>query len=357
MKKTLVALAVAAFATSASALTVYEQDGAKVDFNGSLRLRLDQESSKTTQAGVTTKKRAHTNLHNDGSRFGVTAKYDLADDFYALGRVEFRFDDEATGSDKFGDLYAKRAYVGLGSKQYGEVTFGRQILIGDDIAQSGFDNAYGTFDTTLETASDSAVRYDYKGVDGLQVGLSYRFANKRDANNEVKEGAQKSGYDFGTTYNFKVAEGRDATVAAGYSRTNYKVAEGKHHKDAYAFGAKYKVDALTLGADYAGAFEKNGNERGRLNGLRVGAKYDVTPAVAVYGNYGYYVAKTKHSGTNQAKTVGHKYMLGAQYSLHKNVFTYVEGGLHKAKTTSYVANTPAVKQNDKNIGVGLRVHW
>lgn len=347
MKKTLVALAVAAFATSASALTIYEQDGSKVSFDGSLRLRLDNEKVKTDKM---TTKRAHTNLHNDGSRFGVKYQHNIADDFYAIGRVEFRFDDEA-GADGFGDLYAKRAYVGLGSKQYGELTFGRQVLIGDDIAQSGFDYAYGTFDGTLTAASNSAIRYDYKGIEGLQIGLDYRFAEKRDANNEVPEGEKKSGYGVGAVYTFAPAEGQSATVAAGYTRDNFVTGtSAKHHKDAYQVGAKYTVDALTLAADYAGSFEKDGKVTKRFNGFRVGAKYQVTPAVSVFTNYGHAVEKSKVSGTTTAKTTYDKYMLGTDYKLHKNVVTYLEGGIARAKTGS-------VKTTDTKFAVGLRVNW
>ncbi len=44
MKKTIVALAVAAVAaTSANAATVYNQDGTKVDVNGSVRFLLKKE--------------------------------------------------------------------------------------------------------------------------------------------------------------------------------------------------------------------------------------------------------------------------------------------------------------------------
>ncbi|MCK3656798.1 hypothetical protein A4G19_14045 [Pasteurellaceae bacterium Macca] len=90
MKKTLVALAVTAFAaSSASALTVYEQDGTKVDFDGSVRLLLEKQGKKENDA---TKQRAHSNLHNDGTRFGVKVKHDIAEDLYAFGRLEFRFD-------------------------------------------------------------------------------------------------------------------------------------------------------------------------------------------------------------------------------------------------------------------------
>ena len=53
-------------------------------------------------------------------------KHNLDNDFYALGRLEFRFDDTES-RDQFGSLYAKRAYVGLGSKATGDITFGRQL--------------------------------------------------------------------------------------------------------------------------------------------------------------------------------------------------------------------------------------
>lgn len=354
MKKTLVALAVAAFASSASALTIYENEGSKVEFDGSIRLRLDNEGTKKDD--VTTK-RAHTNLHNDGSRFGVRMKHNIAEDFYALGRVEFRFNKDAKTTDQFGDLYAHRAYVGLGSKQFGELTFGRQVTIGDDIAQSGFDNAYGTFDGTLTASGKSVVRYDYKGIEGLQVGVDYRFAEDR-VDNEVVTEKLKSGYGVGAVYEFKVAEGQSATVAAGYTRDNYATGTNvKHHRDAWQAGAKYTIDALTLAADYTGDFDKEGSSKDRTNGFRLGAKYMVTPAIAVYGNYGHLVTKDKESNKTVKKDVRNKFMLGTSYKVHKNVFTYVEGGIAKTKTTNYGATTTKSKQTDKNFGIGLRVFW
>ena len=39
-------------------------------------------------------------------------------------------------------LYAKRAYVGLGSKATGDITFGRQLTIADDLSQAN-DYEYG----------------------------------------------------------------------------------------------------------------------------------------------------------------------------------------------------------------------
>lgn len=410
MKKTLVALAVTAFAASASAVTVYDNEGTKIDFEGSLRLLLENDGSKTKKAGVeTTTKRSHTNLKNDGSRFAVRAKHDLAEDFFAFGRLELRFNGEAANADQFGDLYAHRAYVGLGSKQYGEVSFGRQVTIGDDIAQSGFDNTYGVWDTTLTISGKSVIRYDYKGIEGLQIGVDYRFAEDRatvqsiaaaedavtkaelallkaqyngdatadeiaglekavtkaedHANSlsegEVISGKLKSGYGAGVIYNFPVAEGQSMTLSAGYTRDNYVTTKAKsHHRDAYAAGVAYNINALTLAADYFGSFEKQGSAKERTNGFRVGAKYAVTPAVDVYGNYAHGVVKGKAGSATTSKETINAFMLGTSYQLHKNVFTFIEGRIEKFKTTDYTVNPNDVsKDTNKAIGVGLRVFW
>lgn len=405
MKKTLVALIVAAVASSASALTVYEADGSKVDFEGSIRFRLEKNK---TEANGSTEQRAHSNLHNDGTRFGVKVNHNISEDLYALGRLEFRFDGDAKTTDKFGDLYANKAFVGFGSKQFGELTFGRQATIGDDIAQSGFDNAYGVWDTQLTTGGKAVVRYDYKGIEGLQIGLGYRFAENRSKSGETYEkemkdaidkaqahldlvkalpqstekdtlltkanealtkakadagqgeipvGKLKNGYDAGATYTFKVAEGQSATVAAGYSRDNFVTGNNrKHHKDAYAAGVSYSINDLTLAADYTGSFDKDGSKKGRVNAFSVGAKYMVTPAVAVYGNYAHGVDKTKEANVNKEKVEHNKFMLGSSYKVHKSVFTYVEGGIHERKKTDYAKNTKSTEK-DKNIGVGLRIYW
>ena len=142
MKKTLAALIVSAFAASAAnAAVVYDNEGTKVELNGSLRLIMEKADKKEyDRAGKSTKK-TNSALRNAGSRFGITVKHNLDNDFYALGRLEFRFDD-TDSRDQFGSLYAKRAYVGLGSKATGDITFGRQLTIADDLSQAN-DYEYG----------------------------------------------------------------------------------------------------------------------------------------------------------------------------------------------------------------------
>ena len=173
MKKTLAALIVSAFAASAAnAAVVYDNEGTKVELNGSLRLIMEKADKKEyDRAGKSTKK-ANSALRNAGSRFGITVKHNLDNDFYALGRLEFRFDD-TDSRDKFGRLYAKRAYVGLGSKATGDITFGRQLTIADDLSQA-VDYEYGLIpkEEYIPTAGTGVIRYDYKGIEGLQLSAN-----------------------------------------------------------------------------------------------------------------------------------------------------------------------------------------
>ncbi|WP_373766510.1 porin [Glaesserella sp.] len=345
MKKTLVALAVTAFAASASAVTVYENEGTKVVVDGSLRLLLDKGDSKVKNGDKTEK---HSNLKNDGSRFGVRVKHDIAEDFYALGRLELRFNGSPTTTDQFGDLYAKRAYVGLGSKQYGELTFGRQLTIGDDIGETGFDYSYGVSPGLLTAEGTAVVRYDYKGIDGLQVGVNYNFAEKRDSNNEIATGDKKNGYGVGATYVLPLAEGQALALEAGYTRDNYVTnANYRHYKDAWEVATSYKLGGLKVALDGSQAYEKNGSAKTRTSALAAGAKYSFG-AVGVYGAYGYEHTKVKGSDN---KTRKHKFLLGTDYQLHKQVVTYLEGRVVKTKVDN------GAKTTDKVVGVGLRVFW
>jgi predicted porin len=344
MKKTLVALTVAAFAASASAVTVYDNEGSKVDFDGSLRLAIEKNHTKTKNADSKT---GHSYLKNDGSRFGVRTKHNIGEDgLFALSRLEFRFNgkNDSSQADGFGDLYAHRAYVGLGHNQYGEVTFGRQVTIADDVGEADKSYLYGQGPGSMTTAGNSVVRYDYKGVEGLQVGVNYNFATDRDAANEVKTGTAKNGYGVGALYKFNVAEGRAVKLEAGYTRDNYATGTNKrHYKDAWAVGFGYEAGALSLGLDGAQAYTKNQGATTRFSRVSVGANYAVTEKNNVFAGYSYTHERAKATNTT---TRSHNYYLGTDYKLHKHVVTFVEAGLGKAGKTT-----------DTKVGAGLRVFW
>ena len=347
MKKTLAALIVTAFAASAAnAAVVYDNEGTKVELNGSLRLIMEKADKKVYNAANQSTKKANSALRNAGSRFGITVKHNLDNDFYALGRLEFRFDD-TTSRDKFGRLYAKRAYVGLGSKATGDITFGRQLTIADDLSQA-VDYEYGFIPKSeyIPTAGTGVVRYDYKGIEGLQLSANYNFGQKNNEKNQPLDQRIKNAYAVGALY---TVGGLDARLA--YGHTNFETgASYAHRLDGVLASLGYKFGDFTLTGDFGYGHEKLDDAKVNKFYVSPGFAYQVVPASKVYGNYLYERAKGE---SDKVKT--HGFLLGADYKLHKQVVLFVEGKYVTAK--KYTNDAYDGKVKDRAIGVGMRVFF
>ena len=352
MKKTLAALIVSAFAASAAnAAVVYDNEGTKVELNGSLRLIMEKADKKEyDRAGKSTKK-TNSALRNAGSRFGITVKHNLDNDFYALGRLEFRFDD-TDSRDKFGRLYAKRAYVGLGSKATGDITFGRQLTIADDLSQA-VDYEYGLIpkEEYIPTAGTGVIRYDYKGIEGLQLSANYNFGQKNNEKGKALDPAIKNAFGFGALY---TAGDLDARFA--YGHTSFETdASYKHRLDGFLASLGYKFGDFTLTGDFGYAHEKENDAKTNKFYVSPVFAYQVTPASQVYGNYLYERVKGE---TTKDKT--HGFLLGADYKLHKQVVVFLEGKYVTTKNYAENANGGYAydgKVKDRAIGVGMRVYF
>ncbi len=347
MKKTLAALIVSAFAASAAnAAVVYDNEGTKVELNGSLRLIMEKADKKEyDRAGKSTKK-TNSALRNAGSRFGITVKHNLDNDFYALGRLEFRFDD-TDSRDKFGRLYAKRAYVGLGSKATGDITFGRQLTIADDLSQA-VDYEYGFIPKSeyIPTAGTGVVRYDYKGIEGLQLSANYNFGQTNDEKGNPLKPGIKNAYAVGALYTVG-----DLDARLAYGHTNFETgASYAHRLDGVLASLGYKFGDFTLTGDFGYGHEKLDDAKVNKFYVSPGFAYQVVPASKVYGNYLYERAKGE---SDKVKT--HGFLLGADYKLHKQVVLFVEGKY--VTTKEYVNDTYDGKTKDRAIGVGMRVYF
>ena len=347
MKKTLAALIVSAVAASAAnAAVVYDNEGTKVELNGSLRLILEKADAKTYDAAGNSTKTANSALRNAGSRFGITVKHNLDNDFYALGRLEFRFDDTES-RDQFGSLYAKRAYVGLGSKATGDITFGRQLTIADDLSQAN-DYEYGFIPKGkyIPTSGTGVVRYDYKGIEGLQLSANYNFGQRHNDKGEPLKTGLKNAYGLGALY---TAGDLDARFA--YGHTNLETnATYKHRVDGFLASLGYKFGDFTLTGDFGYAHAKKNDDKTNKFYVSPGFAYQVTPMSQVYGNYLYERVKGE---SDKDKT--HGFLLGADYKLHKQVVLFVEGKYVTAK--KYTNDAYDGKVKDRAIGVGMRVFF
>ena len=352
MKKTLAALIVSAVvASAANAAVVYDNEGTKVELGGSLRLIMEKADKKEYDRANHSTKKANSALRNAGSRFGVKVKHNLDNDFYALGNLELRFDD-TTSRDKFGGAYAKRAYVGLGSKATGDITFGRQLTIADDLSQAN-DYEYGFIPKGdyIPTSGTGVVRYDYKGIEGLQLSANYNFGQKNDEKGKALDPAIKNAFALGALY---TAGDLDARFA--YGHTNLETnATYKHRVDGFLASLGYKFGDFTLTGDFGYAHAKKNDDKTNKFYVSPGFAYQATPMSQVYGNYLYERVKGE---SDKEKT--HGFLLGADYKLHKQVVLFVEGKYVTAK--KYTANlnggyTYSQKVNDRAIGVGMRVFF
>ena len=352
MKKTLAALIVSAVAASAAnAAVVYDNEGTKVELGGSLRLILEKADKKVYDAANQSTKKSNSALRNAGSRFGVKVKHNLDNDFYALGNLELRFDD-TTSRDKFGGAYAKRAYVGLGSQSVGEIKFGRQLTIADDLSQAN-DYEYGFIPKGdyIPTSGTGVVRYDYKGIEGLQLSANYNFGQRYNDKGRALTPGLKNAFGFGALY---TAGDLDARFAYGHTSFESN-ATYKHRLDGFLASLGYKFGDFKLTGDFGYAHEKENDAKTNKFYVSPGFAYQVVPASKVYGNYLYERVKGE---TTKDKT--HGFLLGADYQLHKQVVLFVEGKYVTAKKYAENANGGYAyngKVKDRAIGVGMRVFF
>ncbi|QIM66542.1 hypothetical protein A4G16_03730 [Mannheimia granulomatis] len=347
MKKTLLALTVAAFATSASAETIFDKEGTKIDFSGSVRVILDNQTKKENGNTVRDGDNGHSHLRNNGTRFGLKATHALNDNgYYAVGALQARFKNDSAGG--FGTLYAHQAFVGLGKTGYGQMTFGKQAVIADDVGLAN-DYEYGLLADYVPTSSVNAIRYDYTAIEGLTLSANYNFGQSTKNDGKLLDKEIKNGFAFGGVY-----EANNWIFQGVYGRTNYKAkTSDKHRADAFDAAIGYNVtEALLVGVDGGYQVEKTGSNKDKSFYVGPMAKFRVTDKSSIYGNYLY--GQTKNEDGSKDKT--HGFLAGADYQFHKHVVAYVEGKYVKGK--EFNANgIRGDKTTEKAIGVGMRVNW
>ncbi|QLB14865.1 hypothetical protein A6B39_05050 [Mannheimia granulomatis] len=361
MKKTLVALAVTAFAASAYAAPVFENETTKVDFWGSLRVGFENVSSEDKKAdGTVTKKSGNTKLVNQGSRFGVDVKHQLGDGYYALGGLQVRVDDASVyakdgsgDNSRFGELHTRRAFVGVGKKEIGQITFGEQLTIADNYGLTD-DKALGFTPSYITTEATSVVQYTYQGIEGLTLGANYNFKQTHNARGQALPVTVKNEYGAGAVYQTDVAEGQRFLIEGGYGRTNYETGTAaKHYRDGYEVALGYEIGALRLFSDFGHKYEKNGSTKVKSFYVAPGAQYQIDEKTKVYANYLYENVDTANSGKETKK---HGVLAFVEHKLHKNVSVYVEGIY--AKTKSFATDGSYVgKATNKGIATGMHVNW
>lgn len=279
MKKTFIALAVAAVAaTSANAAVVYEKEGTKVEVGGSVRLLVTQKNGDSTD------------LTDDGSRVTVQATHDLGNGLSALGYGEFGLKD---------NLNTRKAYVGFEHKDIGTLTFGNQATTSDELGLADPTVKFGGFEhTVFQDEGKKVVKFKSQKLDnGLSFGASYVFNNTA-----TRTLFDDSSYIVAAFYENKFGD-VDAKGNVGYV---YK--DGAHEAQVSA-GAEFSN--VSLGVDYA--LNKNKGSNKLAHKVQLGASFKFNDDTKAYTAARYLTAD---------KTVG--FAVGVKHNLHKQVETFVE---------------------------------
>lgn len=379
MKKTIVALTVAALAaTSANAAVVYNQDGTKVEVSGQVRLLLDKSSTKYKYAtpgfvDASTSKRV--DLLNDSSRVDFSASQELGNGLSAFGFARVKFSDK-----NFGNAFElDQLYTGFKFDGVGKLSFGKQVTVADGLNASDYTYKLSGVNQVI-TNGNKVVSFKAENIanTGAHAGLSYVFddsADKASENNRavVLAAGYENNFDglgvkFNTAYSHKKASKTHAEkaflVASEVSYAGFSF--GVDYSQAKATNEQSFSDAF-LKTEAVGGVAKVDFFAGKVRALEIGAKYQINDDAKVYGVYknvkysnlvaeasaplsaGSSVVRGPVNGSaKSAKLSG--FALGAGYNLHKNVETFVELGRE-------VLKYDAIKQTDSKAHVGLRVHF
>ncbi|HDX1193146.1 TPA: porin [Pasteurella multocida] len=347
MKKTIVALAVAAVAaTSANAATVYNQDGTKVDVGGSVRLKLENVKNQRTD------------LRDNGSRVTFNASQDLGEGLSALAQLEIRFSKDAIGDS----VSNSRLWAGFKYEDLGTLTFGKQLTNGDDVGVSDYSYLYGGVNQVIGSGN-KVVKFRSANFSGFSFGADYLFGQADEAQPKNDAYVLAAFYErkFGD-FGFALDLGHSTANKSSDVQAQPVV---KYKEKALTVGAELSYANFAVGVDYSQVKASKGQNvtykvehlgsKGiittgfnKVQLVELGLKYQLTEKTKLYGEYIWGTGKFAAANTPKFKANG--FVLGVDYKIHKNVLTFVEGIRLKGKYDGASASGSAV-------GVGLRVFF
>jgi outer membrane protein 39 len=357
MKKTVIALAIAALAAAgtSSAATVYNQDGTKVELGGSMRIFLGKLGEN--QRG---------NLVNDGSRINIKASQALENGLSAFAGYELRFERDAlknkqNAENDFGDPTTRKLFVGFGFENVGKLSFGRQSTTADDVVGDSLYYDSGALNPLI-TRADKSVKFSSAEFGGFSFGVDYLFGNaqKYTTNNRYK-----SGYQVGAFYNYEIADNHKFDAAAVYTVDQFDTqtsSETDQKNHTWVLATHYQLQDLKLGAAYGQGVNKyrTQDDKNKSKYIFLEAKYDLNGLTGIPTTFGlqwerlskkYDTDATAPKAQDDGKTIKNHYIAVVDYKFNKYVVPYVQ------YTRATKKDNLGQRTNENIYGAGLRVHF
>lgn len=347
MKKTLLALVVAAAATSVNAAEVYKSEDGSVNFYGQLRteLKVSDDSVKLTDSGFE-KVEGKTTLGAGSSRAGVDAKYAINDNLDILGLVEF--------SVKEDEMKIRQHILGFAG-DFGTVKFGQQWTIADDIYGADYSYFFGGtalgYSNLNGAAHDSLIKYNYNG-ENFFVAANYGL-DEDQSNQEV--GEIFVGGSFG-----------DFSAHVGFGQTTDETGDEKIEDTYYQATLEYSFGDAGIGFTYYNTELKNSDHKVTIDGFSLAGTYAWADNATAYAGYEYTDQDTGNISLSGdfAEDTSTVVYVGTDYHFNSWSRIYVEAAYQDGRTLGFTnkasdafVDSPTYVDGGFAFGTGVRVYW
>ncbi|QSN64556.1 porin [Caballeronia sp. M1242] len=319
-----------------------------------------------------------------GNRIGFRGTEDLGGGLQAVFALESGF-HLGNGSYAFGGAeFGRQAYVGLASKEWGQVSFGNQLDMTEEFVYlynisawaSGYAIHQGDFDRMNGDRLPNSVKFLSSNYGGFTFGGMYSFGNV--AGNFHRNSAWSVGGHYAAnTFNLGVAYTQLNNPNGIYAFDPYAMI-GAHtflgqpvvsidpvtgartdlystnafptdKQGALAMGAAWTIGDLMVSGNFTWTSIKGLGVTSYMRVYEAGASYNFRPDIALYGGYQH----TRFEGNhwNQGS-------LGLHYLLSKRTDVYISGDyLRSSGPVDAVIGysfTPSTSNTQADVRVGMR---
>lgn len=373
MKKTLVFAAVAsAFAGAAhaqSSVTLYGLIDAGLAYTNNVGTANGKGSRWAATSG-----------NVNGSRWGLRGSEDLGNGLKAIFVLENGF---SINNGQFGQnsrMFGRQAYVGLSSNQWGQLTLGRQYdslvdYLGP-LALTGTGYGGTTFAHPLDNDNlnnsfrvNNSVKFSSANYNGFKIGALYGFSNEAGGFSDNRAYSVGASYNW-AGFNFAAAylqtNNRNSLNTSGAVTDDYTGAIASGRQRVYGAGVNYAFGPAVVGFVFtqskhddatgiSGVDTFAGIENLRFNNYEVNARYNLTPAWNISGEYTYTDARVSGANVGDYKPKFHTFGLMSTYALSKRTDVYVQGVYQKVSSGeglgAYINGSGGMSTTDKQVVV------
>nr|WP_086939561.1 porin [Thaumasiovibrio occultus] len=293
------AIAVALVSTSSMAANVYHDDTSSLSIGGRAEFRGDFNGTSDGQDIEGT-------MDNQSRfRLNVAGETQIAEGVQGFGFVEVEqgVQSSADNTSQTTELKQRYVYAGVDTK-FGAVSFGRQNTAGTQISDLSDFSTYSGGQKSFINAGDEQINNTIKygfATDSLNLQASAILGDEKDTD----------GYGVSGVYSLPI--GLD--LGLGYAANGN--GEGNGDANQIIAGAKYRLNALTLGATYTqGDIDDKDNIE--FNGVELAAQYQITHAMSVTGAY----QKQEVDNNGLKEDTSDFYELTGTYEFNNQMRTY-----------------------------------